>query len=523
MEHDFSDIRGVHSRLNLKINHYICDQDYLESICFHLKSQYGYIWLNDIIVIDNKNSEQIELRYLLNYIEGNYRFYLVFNIPRFSKMKSIAHLWSNAQSYEQEAFEFFGIEFSRIYENKIFCLENKVRPLLKNETRSPLPRVVEFCEEHLFDQPFLTNQVNFKIQTDELLVSKCHVESGQFHIGLEKLIEGKAFEKAQHLLENYYPQSGPLLNFLICHNIELTHGIDIPDRAKAIRMIVLECQRILNHFNYLRQICLELRNESFYASLVCWIKKIQSLIMSFSGNEYFSNIIRVGGISIDADQTWLSRAMDELEDVNAMLLIQYKSIGRSSEWRDALSFTLLTKTQASLRSLTGPIVRSVGLNLDLRKSDPFYFYKDINFEIPIGSNGTAYDLMMVKIEESFQSLQIIFQVLDNLPTGPVVTKDGQSLKGNKSKDKEIDENSYLECVKNLNEVKDTDGCEFIEGANGFLGVSSIIEDSKFSRFKISTNDQLLKNLFEQEIRGSDIGRVKLAWLATGVDMKMAER
>jgi NADH:ubiquinone oxidoreductase subunit D len=438
-------------------------------------------------------------------------------------MKSIAHLWSNAQSYEQEAFEFFGVEFSRIYENKIFSIENKVKPLLKGEDRIPRPREVEFNDELLFDQPFLTNQVNFKTQQDELLISKCQVESGQYHIGLEKLIEGMPIQKAQHLLENYYPQSGPVLNFLVCHNIELTHSIDIPDRAKAIRMIVLECHRILNHFNYLRQICLELRNESFYASLVCWIKKIQSLIMSFSGNEYFSNIIRVGGISTDADQTWLSRAMDELEDVNSMLLIQYKSVGSSNEWRDTLNFTLLTKTQASLRSLTGPIVRSVGLNLDLRKSEPFYFYKDVNFEIPIGSKGTAYDLMMVKIEEVFQSLQIIFQVLDNLPTGPVIAENGQSLKPSKLKGEVLNEQSYLDRVNGLNQVENTDGCEFIEGANGFLGVSSIIEDSKFSRFKISTNDQLLKSLFEQEILGNDIGKVKIAWLATGVDMKMAER
>ena len=75
----------------------------------------------------------------------------------------------------------------------------------------------------------------------------------------------------------------------------------------------------------------------------------------------------------------------------------------------------------------------------------------------------------------------------------------------------------------LGKVKDTDGCEFIEGANGFLGVSSIIENSHFYRFKISSNDQLLKSLFEQHVRGHDIGRVKLAWLATGIDMKMVER
>ena len=72
--------------------------------------------------------------------------------------------------------------------------------------------------------------------------------------------------------------------------------------------------------------------------------------------------------------------------------------------------------------VSGPAMRAAGLNYDLRKSQPFYFYQDIDFDIPVGIHGSTYDRYLIRYEEIFQSLRIITQVIDNLPLGETVSE-----------------------------------------------------------------------------------------------------
>ena len=268
---------------------------------------------------------------------------------------------------------------------------------------------------------------------------------------------------------------------------------------------------------------MELGYNSFLKNLMIWSQRIQALIISFSGNEYFANLNRLGGLNRDVDQSWLSRVMDEIDDIDGGLNQEYKTILKSNKLRELLSFHIIDKYEATSRSLTGPVARAAGLNFDYRKSHPHYFYGDVEFEVPVGTEGTAFDLLVVRIEEVFQSFKIIIQVLDNLPSGAILYDGFEDILKMKGKTNFFDDKLYLKGVEESKIFKDVNIHSLLEGPNGIIGVTSIIKDSHIDRFRFQANDPTLRKVFEYNSKNLDIDTMNLSWLALGVNMKMVEK
>ncbi len=176
-------------------------------------------------------------------------------------------------------------------------------------------------------------------------------------------------------------------------------------------------------------------------------------MISYSGNEFGLNLIRPGGTTLDLSQAWSSRMIDELSMLEKHLVALIKDYLLTLKFNEnALSFSLVEKEDVIKWGLTGPVARSVGVNLDLRKRDPFYFYQDVEFDIPMGVQGTLYDLFLVKIEEILQSSRIIVQVLDNLPTGNFISPElPTDFLHNLD---QVDEQNYKKSVENYLKSRD---------------------------------------------------------------------
>lgn len=522
---DLSSLPGIKQQIQGSIPHYCCDKDQFEDFAFALKSHFGYVWLLDIFAIDQaSNPGTLEIRYLFNLVETNENFIISIDLDRKTEFKSIAHLWGNAAACEHELVELFGVNFNRTYGENYFANDNKVFPMLKQEKRKPTPRQNFLKNEVIsLSHPFLQGHHQFELEEKSDLVYRCEIISGLFHLGLEKILEQQSLKQTYHIMENYFPRHGLDWAVLLSRIAEKERGVDIPDRAKAMRMVFLELSRVINHLFAFRYLCYTLSLSRYQFQCNLWIKQIQSLILNATGNEYAANFVRFGGIIRDVSQGWMSRVIADLAEVESELITFYDFARTSTSFTSNLDIHILTKSEATNRSLSGPIARSTGLNFDFRKTNPFYFYDDVEFRVPIGTSGTLMDVFSIKMEEILQSISIITQVLDNLPTGQYIYDPDLEFDSIKKVNFPLDENLYTQKVNQLYVGDDFDSCEFIEGANGLMGLSCLTKNHVIDRIKFMSNDFYLKGLFGQIMKGRDRNFLELIWTSLNTDMKMVER
>jgi len=507
---------------------YNCEHEKFDDISFHLKSNFAYLWLLDIVATDNHlDDERFSIKYVFLDVEENQLFSIRFNINESSEIKSIAHLWRNATVFEQEINELFGLRFSRGYTGQ-YGFSDSNYPMRKDFRKKaleliPNPLSKEYNHKIYPEFNLKRNLYELNLKVEDNLIQKCQLTGGNFHLGIEKILEGKNIRDTYQILESYYPNKAISWSHLLSTSIEDFHGIEISDRAQAIRMVLLEINRVSNHIQFLIEMSYEFAIDSLYNEAIVWMKRIQSLVISYTGNEFGKTCIRYGGVNKDISEDWFSRTSMEIVKLESSILQGYKNIIQNSYLKNTLSFRLMSKEVASSWSITGPLVRAVGINLDYRKLNPYYFYKDVDFEIPVGINGTGYDLLLVRIEEIFQSIKIIVQVLDNLPTGKIMEESINSHMFIKEGSREFDEVEYRKSVMGHLKAADFDTTKLIEGSNGIMSISINHRNNEMYRIKLGTPSFICKSLFERSMAGCELNQVKPFWTMLDIDLKEAER
>jgi NADH:ubiquinone oxidoreductase subunit D len=199
-------------------------------------------------------------------------------------------------------------------------------------------------------------------------------------------------------------------------------GIEIPDRAKAIRMVILELVRIHHHI-----LCLE-KVFSFHhfcddLEILACAKRVEALFFRFTSskdNRINKPISIIGGLTSELPADWSVECMSCLEVLDGVFSSLRDRLVRSSFFMNEVKVCPFTAMEALSWGLSGPGLRACGVNYDLRKSNPFYFYKDVDFEVPLGINGDCYDRFLVLLSEIVQSTRVISQVIDHLPGGSIL-------------------------------------------------------------------------------------------------------
>ncbi len=522
-----SGIKGLASLLgtpSIGKNIFQLDQQNLLESCQRIKQEMRYSCLLDILIYEKEN--RLCAEYFFCFLENEESFVISVDFSHEDELPSLGKFWGNATFMEQEANELFGVKFSVKYSNILFHKEDRSYPMRLSSNKQPQYRDFDSNDAvntSLMHSRVATQQIDLKAKWDHDLVKTSELISGKFFIGFERALRGKKMLEAMNLVESYFLERGAHYSLNFYKLIEFNNDIVLTDRAMALRMIEEEFLRINQHLILLRNLYFELKSSELYLSVLSKIKMIQSLIISFCGNEKFHNVNRIGGVRRDIDQSWMSRATTDLESVLNHLEKEYYKIKTSEVIKRTLEFSVIDKSYAFDKGLTGPVARSAGVNLDFRKSSPHYFYDEIDFDIPVGINGSGYDLFCVRFEEIFQSLKIIIQVLDNLPTGNIVNSHFGDIDDKKSKMDEFKADEYIKSTRLLNELPDTRGSFFSEGPNGHLGIHLKTSDSKISHLKFFSNDFNLKNSFEELAVGKNIDQLRLSWILLGIDMKSVER
>ena len=261
------------------------------------------------------------------------------------------------------------------------------------------------------------------LELDGEIVDRADPHIGLLHRGTEKLIEHKTYLQAVPYFDRLDYVAPMNQEYAFALAVEKLLGIEPPPRAQYIRVLYSEIGRILNH----------LLNISTYALDVgamtpfLWLFEEREVLMEFyervSGARMHAAYFRPGGVHQDMPAglaedilAFVERFPKAIDDTETLLtenrIFRQRTVGIAA----------ITGEQALDWGFSGSCLRASGLPWDLRRSQPYDAYGEMNFDVPVGKNGDCFDRYLVRIEEMRQSLSIIRQALEGMPEGPVMVQ-----------------------------------------------------------------------------------------------------
>ncbi len=248
---------------------------------------------------------------------------------------------------------------------------------------------------------------------------------GYLHTGIEKTTEQKKYQQVVPLVERMDYLSSHSNSCSFVTTVEKMLGIEVPDRVKWIRVLLLELQRINSHLVWLATHGMELGA----VTVMLYGFRERELLLNINemiaGFRMFPSYMRVGGLREDLPPGF-HQAVKEFLDRIPGKLVEYEDLLTHNEIyvRRTRGVGRISKEDAVAWGLVGPIARASGSTYDVRKAFPYLGYETFDFEVPIGANGDVYDRYLVRMEEMRQSTKIARQALERItPTGPYAVND----------------------------------------------------------------------------------------------------
>jgi len=257
------------------------------------------------------------------------------------------------------------------------------------------------------------------LELDGEIIINCIPDIGFLHTGIEKNMEAKTYQKAEVMTDriDYMYTMGN--NLVYCLAVEKLTGLDVPERAEYIRVILAELSRIQSHLLWIGTSAMDLAAMSVFLYAMREREMILDVFELVSGQRMMTTYIRPGGIWRDPPEDF-EAAVREILRVFPGRIKQYEDlITQNPLFRDrTMGIGKISVEDCLRQGVTGPTIRGSGMPYDLRKARPYSVYSRFDFNIPTQQEGDCYARYLVRVEEMRQSLRIIEQALDHLPKGP---------------------------------------------------------------------------------------------------------
>ncbi len=262
------------------------------------------------------------------------------------------------------------------------------------------------------------------IRLDGEIVVSADPDIGFLHTGIEKTFEAKTYVKGMTLA----PRMGylsPIHNSLAyVLAVEELLGVDVPERATVIRVILAELDRIASHLVFVGIHGLDLGASSAVMYTFREREAILDIMELVGGARMFPIYIRPGGLSSDLPVEFEAAVTDILDRLPAAIDGYERLLTNNVFWKDRTVGVAVISAEEALALGTGAhILRATGVAYDLRKCDPYCGYEEYEFDVPVRTEGDAYARYLLRIAEMRESVKIARQALDRLPDGPYVTAD----------------------------------------------------------------------------------------------------
>lgn len=370
---------------------------------------------------------------------------------------TVTDLWDTADFNEREVYALLGIRFINHPDMRKFFLNQdwKGYPLRKDYNADPAlnpvsieskdmvdtaPRIYETpqgLKEEVVkvfeDDDYIINigpqhpsthgVMHFRVSLEGEIVKKIDVHSGYIHRGIEKLSENLTYPQILHFTDRLDYLSASMNRHGLCMCVEKAAEIEIPERAQYIRTIMDELNRIDSHLIAWGTLCMDLGATTAFIYGLRERERILDIFEKTSGGRLIINYNVIGGVMSDIYPDFQKdikafiiemrerlKEYDKLVTGNPIIIGRLKGIG------------ILSKEDAISYAVTGPAARASGFACDLRLHHPYAMYDKVTFKEVIRHEGDSFARYLTRLDEIEQSLQILEQLVDNIPAGDFLTK-----------------------------------------------------------------------------------------------------
>lgn len=499
----------------------------------HLKSSGRFDFFMQMTAVDYPNREKrFDVVYELFSSRDFSRLRVKAQVGEHESIPTAQYIWKAADWYEREAYDMYGIRFEGHPNLKRLLVHHQFKgwPLRKDYAADLQQHCTEALPIHFDNDPNYVDDgrdlvplnigpshpathgtLRVMVELDGEKVHRANVELGFLHRCFEKMAETHPYNQVIPYTDRLNYCSAPMNNVGYCKAVEKMLGVEIPPKAQAMRVILCELSRIIDHIVCIAANAVDLGALTGFFHLFTYREMVYSIFEKLCGARLTVSLTRIGGMANDAPQHWykdilefcdkMSKGVDEIELLlsgNKIWMQRTQGVGKISieeavEW-----------------GYTGPCLRATGMGLDLRKATPYYGYDQLDFNIPVGTSGDVYDRYLVRVAEMRESIKIIRQVCRNIPEGDYTIRDKDIVLPEKREvygNIEGLMNHFMLIVKGLRppagEIYDA-----TEAANGELGFYLVSDNSaRPYRLKVRPPCFSIYQSFSKQITGGLVADV----------------
>ena len=270
-------------------------------------------------------------------------------------------------------------------------------------------------------------RVKLKLDGERVIGSECVI--GYLHRGVEKIGENRTYQQFAPYVDRMDYVAAVSNGLGYCEAVEKLLMAEAPPRARVIRTILTELQRIASHLLWLGTHALDIGALTPLFYCMREREEILKIFEKYCGARLTTHAFRIGGLQYDAYDLLEKDVERFCKSFDARIQEYSDLLTRNSIWIGRTrNVGVLNAADCIALGASGPLLRASGVQWDLRKAMPYAAYDQYKFEIPVGTRGDTYDRYLVRIEEMRQSRLICLQAIENIPAGPIMARVGKVLK-----------------------------------------------------------------------------------------------
>ena len=409
-----------------------------------------YNFMMDLCAVDRlgqegREDQRFDVVYQLYNSSSNERLRIKTQVAEDQSIKTITPIWKGANWFEREAFDLMGVKFEgHPYLNRILTHQDfQGHPLRKDydadhqqHLSAALP--VHFdpsapkmdLEENLVplnigpSHPATHGTLRVMVELSGERIARANVEIGYLHRCFDKMAETHPYNQVIPYTDRLNYCSAPINNVAYCATVEKLLGVEIPPKAQALRVILCELSRIIDHIVCIGAASVDLGALTGFFHLFTYREMVYSLFEKLCGARLTVSLTRIGGMAQEPPPNWHKQVLETCNKIEKGIQELDTLVTGNKIFIQRTSGVGAISTEEAIQwGYTGPLLRATGMGYDIRKAQPYYGYDTLDFDVPIGSTGDLYDRYLVRVEEMRQSLKIIRQVARNIPEGDYSIRD----------------------------------------------------------------------------------------------------
>ncbi len=359
--------------------------------------------------------------------------------------------------------------------------------------------------------PAMHGTVRILVELEGEKIINSDVEIGYLHRGFEKMAENSTYNQVIPYTDRLNYVSPLINNVGYVMAVEKLLGIEVPERCKYIRTIMSEISRITDHLTCIAAAAAELGALTVFFYFMKAREYLWELIEATTGARLTTSYTRIGGVVRDLPENFMDGVKNAFEKVREAIYEVDRLLTRNRIFLDRTKGVGVIKAEEAIEyGFTGPCLRATGVNYDVRKAQPYLIYKEVDFDIPLGTNGDTFDRYIVRMEEMHQSMRIVEQALEKIPSGPIAVDSPDIFLPSKDKVYTNIEAlmSHFKLIMEGVKVPPGEVYFAVEGANGELGFYIVSDGSgKPYRVRVRPPCFAIMQAFSRLIKGHMVADV----------------